>query len=129
MFLNFCTSCFIEEKFNFMIANDFFFKSWDYNYKAASFDLFGDDRLLRNPEQVATNDEIAWSTTFWYWKKNVHSAPGVQNGQFGSSTNAINGFLECRGSNSDKARKRFEIYKKCLLAFGCSDAPNESGCY
>ena len=24
--------------------------SWDYNYKAASLDLFNDDRLLKNPD-------------------------------------------------------------------------------
>ena len=107
-------------------------KSWDYNYKAASGSLYGSDTLLRNPDQVASNDAIAWATAFWFWKVNVIGGPygsGVKNGQFGSSTNAINGGLECRGANSDKARKRFEIYKKVLLAFNINTVPNETGCY
>lgn len=30
------------------------------NYEQASMNLFGDDRLLRNPNQVASDDDIAW---------------------------------------------------------------------
>ena len=107
-------------------------QSWDYNYKAASISLYGSDTLLRNADQVASNDEIAWATAFWYWRTSViggQYGQGVKNGQFGSSTNAINGALECRGSNGDKARKRFEIYKKVLVAFNIYSTPNESGCY
>lgn len=47
--------------------------TWSYNYKAASLDLFNDDRLYTDPDQVATDDNIAWEVSFWFWKKNVHS--------------------------------------------------------
>jgi len=103
--------------------------SWHYNYLAASKDLYGDDRLAKDPDQVANNDGIAWDTAFWFWKKNVHSAPGVAQGNFGATTKAINGGLECSGPNKDRARKRFELYKKVLSAFGVNEAAKETGCY
>lgn len=103
--------------------------TWDYNYKAASFDLFNDDRLLKNPDLVSDNEEIAWATAFWYWKKNVGISRDVKEGKFGASTNLINGNLECRGNNQDKARKRFEIYKIVLKSFNINEQPNETGCY
>ncbi|CAF1004066.1 unnamed protein product [Brachionus calyciflorus] len=103
--------------------------SWNYNYDACSRALYGDDRLLRDPNQVATNDEIAWATAFWFWKTNVGSNPNVKNGNFGSSTMAINGGLECNGPYQDKARKRFDIYKIVMLEFGLTETPNERGCY
>ena len=86
-------------------------------------------RLWTNPAQVSANDNIAWSVSFWYWKVNVHSRPGVSSGQFGVTTNAINGGLECSGPYQDKARKRFDIYKKVLTAFNINEAAIESGCY
>jgi chitinase len=103
--------------------------TWSYNYRAASQDLYNDLRLYTNPNQVALNDNIAWAVSFWYWKKNVHSRPGVSSGQFGVTTNAINGALECSGPYQDKARKRFDIYKKVLAAFGINEVAIESGCY
>lgn len=103
--------------------------TWSYNYKAASLDLYRDLRLLNNPEQVATNDEIAWAVSFWYWQKHVHNRPGVSAGQFGVTTNAINGALECAGPYKDKAKRRFEIYKNVLKAFSINETPIETGCY
>ncbi|CAF0797668.1 unnamed protein product [Brachionus calyciflorus] len=103
--------------------------TWSYNYKAASQDLYNDLRLYTNANQVALNDGIAWAVSFWYWKKNVHSRPGVSSGQFGATTNAINGALECSGPYTSKARQRFEIYKKVLVAFSIFEAPIENGCY
>ncbi|KAJ1999325.1 hypothetical protein GGI04_004618, partial [Coemansia thaxteri] len=71
--------------------------TWHYNYLAASEGLYGDDRLAKNTAQVATNEDIAWNVSFWFWKNNVRTDPGVQAGDFGSSINQINGALECRG--------------------------------
>ena len=104
-------------------------KTWDYNYRAASYDLFNDDRLLRDPDQVADNENINWACSFWYWKKNVGINSQVKNGYFGVSTKLINGFLECNGANLDKAKKRFDYYKKVMLAFHIYETPIESGCY
>jgi hypothetical protein len=53
----------------------------------------------------------------------------LNSNQFGSATNAINGPVECRGSNTDKAIARFNIYKKVLIAFSINTTPNEHGCY
>lgn len=35
------------------------------NYKAASQALFNDDRLLDNPDLVASNEDYAWQVSFW----------------------------------------------------------------
>lgn len=106
----------------------FFLKTWDYNYRAASRALYGDDRLLHNPDLVLA-DDVSWLVSFWYWNANVHNAPGVQQGQFGAATNAVNGALECRGAYQHTAKKRFEMYKRIFQVFGLSGSPNESGCY
>ncbi|XP_055356204.1 uncharacterized protein LOC129601429 [Paramacrobiotus metropolitanus] len=100
-----------------------------YNYRDASFALYGDDRLARNPEQVATNDKIAWDTTFWFWGNRVHDKAGVAEGKFGVTTRAINGGYECDGAYQHKARRRFAMYTKILNIFVPGETPIESGCY
>ena len=100
----------------------------DYNYDAASKDLFGDDRLIKDPDQVATDKELAWRTAAWFWGKNVHPDPGVQEGKFGASTKKINGALECGGPN-EKAKKRFEFYTTIMKAIGDTSPLVEAGCY
>ncbi|RWS20155.1 hypothetical protein B4U80_00015, partial [Leptotrombidium deliense] len=99
------------------------------NYKKASKALFNDDRLLREPEQVANNEEIAWKTAFWYWKVRVHNLKGVESGNFGTTTRGING-AECTKSElHDRAKRRFACFKKVVKALGMNDEPNEQGCY
>lgn len=102
--------------------------TWDYNYKACSQDLYKNNTLIDNPEIVSTSENVAWATALWYWKSRVAVNANVQKFWFGASTQAINGALECTGWN-EKARKRFDIYKKVLLAFNVSDEPIENGCY
>lgn len=105
--------------------------TWCYNYKAASYDLFGDDRLVWDADSVARSEEIAWDAAFWFWKVNVHSRDGVAQGRFGVTTDAINGVLECHGGQyQDTAYKRFEMYKTVRSAFGLDpNAADERGCY
>ncbi|OMJ25764.1 Acidic endochitinase SP2 [Smittium culicis] len=103
--------------------------TWSSNYAAASKAIYGDDRLLKNPELVSASEDASWAVSFWYWSAIVKTDSGISQGKFGSSTNMINGALECRGSNTDKAKKRFEIYKKVLAVFSPGTTPNESGCY
>jgi len=101
--------------------------SWSYNYGPASKDLYGDNRLLTNPDQVATNEEIAWATAFWFWKTRVRNASGVLQGNFGASVRAINGGIECNGSNQFTA-DRFRVYSCTHSAFGVpGSAPTYSG--
>jgi chitinase len=102
--------------------------TWDYNYKAASEALYQNDSLLQNPDQVATNTTIAWAVSFWFWDQNVHNAPGVQQGQYGAATNAINGALECGGKNPAEVAARNANYAACLKAFGITTPPNTAGC-
>lgn len=102
--------------------------SWGANYKEASNELFNDDRLLQNPDTVATNEDYAWDASLWYWKAKVRpTLAGTFN--FGLATKAINGALECSGSNTDKAKKRFQIYTAILKVFEPSATPIEAGCY
>ena len=98
-----------------------------YNYKAASLALYNDLRLIHNPDLVATDEDAAWGVSFWYWAKFVHSQPGIQRGEFGWATRAINGG-ECT-HNMAAAHKRFAIYKKVLVAFHIHEQAKEHGCY
>jgi predicted chitinase len=100
-----------------------------YNYKAASLALYNDERLVKNPDLVADDEDAAWGTAFWYWAEKVHPKPGVEEGHFGLTTLAINGGL-CKYSRYLAAAKhRFEIYKKVLIAVKLDVAPIETGCY
>lgn len=38
------------------------------NYLACSKDLYGDDRLVKNPDVVASDKKIAIETSLWFWK-------------------------------------------------------------
>ncbi len=110
---------------SFYYGRGFIQLTWSYNYRSASIDLFGDDRLVRNPDLVAQSDEYSWAVSFWFWKVNVHDK--VQGGQFGAATRAINGGLECspcRGACST----RFGYYSKILPIFGVTESPDSSGC-
>ena len=104
--------------------------TWCYNYRAASIDLYGNDWMVYDADAVARDEYIAWDTAFWFWKVNVHSRPGVAEGQFGATTRAINGVLECDGGPYEYvARQRFQNYLTVRSAFGLSGTADERGCY
>lgn len=44
------------------------------NYTRASKDLYGDDRLVKNPDLVSNDKTIALETACWFWQKNNLSA-------------------------------------------------------
>jgi hypothetical protein len=94
-----------------------------------SRDLYGDDRLVKDPDMVAKDDNIAMATALWFWSKNVHSV--ATSGEFGATTRAINGGLECTPSgDTNKAKKRWYRFNECLRAAGESNlGKKESGCY
>ena len=86
-------------------------------------------RLWTNPDQVATNDSVAWATAFWFWKTNVHPNAQVQQGQFGASIKLINSG-ECTGTfNVQYAKKRYANYLNVMKAFNINETPIETGCY
>ena len=109
----------------FYFGRGFIQLSWSYNYRMASQALFGDDRLVTNPDLVAQTDDYSWAVSFWFWKANVHDK--VQGGQFGSATNAINGGLECSPCRA-ACPTRFSYYSKILPIFGVTETPNSAGC-
>jgi hypothetical protein len=104
--------------------------TWIYNYERCSHDLYGDNRLVDDPDLVSDTEEGSWGSAFWYWKTYCHNANGLKEGHFGSSTMAINGALECNGPYKQKAFKRFTIYVKILESFKLNTTkPLEDGCY
>ena len=102
-----------------------------YNYQPASQAIFGDDRLLKNPDLVATNDTLAWDVSFWYWSTRVHDAPGISEGKFGVSINEINGGEECGPNAENKAspQSRFKYYKNICAVWKIPSVPDETGCW
>lgn len=46
--------------------------SWCYNYRAASQDLLGGNQLVESPNLVATDENLAWNTAFWFWKVYIY---------------------------------------------------------
>lgn len=101
-----------------------------YNYNPFSLDYFGDDRLRFTPDLVASNDNLAWDSAFWFWRRDVHNFPGVQQGHFGATTRAINGNLECVNPGGHHiARLRFERYQRIRTAWGLAGPGIETGCY
>ena len=47
--------------------------TWLYNYQNCSMDMYGDLRLVDNPDLVSDTEEGAWGSAFWYWYKHVHN--------------------------------------------------------
>jgi predicted chitinase len=93
--------------------------TWDYNYKAASTAIYGNDSLYTNPDLAAQPDG-AWKTAMWYWNKNVSPALKANNAvdtyKLGYAIKAINGALECPAN--DKAKNRLAIYNEILNQWG-----------
>ncbi|XP_037038177.1 chitinase 1-like isoform X2 [Bradysia coprophila] len=104
--------------------------TWCYNYRAASQDLYNDNRLVSDADMVARDENVAWNTAFWFWKANVHNIAGVADGAFGVTTRAINGGLECNNSAGHPiARQRYAMYGRVRAAFGLGGPGSEWGCY
>lgn len=103
--------------------------SWAATYLAASKAIYGDDRLLQNPDLVANDEDAAFLTAGWYWRTRVTVVPGVKEGRFGESTRAINGIMECNGEYLENSKNRFRYYKKVFKLFGAKGEPDERGCY
>jgi len=99
--------------------------TWDYNYAACSQALYGDDRLIQDPDPVGDNPEIGWASAAWFWKANVHAVAQT----FGSTLKAINGAMECDGGpNAQNRQLRFDHYKQVLQCLGIP-VPSESDGY
>ena len=103
--------------------------TWGANYKKAGEGLGMGDKLLKDPDSVAKDPKLAMDVSTWYWNERVAKDPGVKAKKFGASTKMINGALECTGSNVDKSKKRYAIYKSIAGVLGETDLAKEEGCY
>ena len=77
------------------------------------------DFFYNNPDVVA--GQYAWDSADWFFQTNVHD----DSGEFGLTTNAINGPLECPGSAT--AQKRYEIFDALAQQVGLTGY-SSSGC-
>jgi len=103
--------------------------TWAANYQAFSQEAFGDANvLLENPGLVANDVDLAWQSALWYWCTRVQPLLGDST-DFGITTKAINGALECGGAYNAVAKKRFEIYKTVLKTLNIKETAKEEGCY
>jgi len=102
--------------------------SWCANYRAygASRNYYNDPNFFYNqPELLETNEFYAMDSGAWFFETIVTD----RSGQFGLTTKAINGALECpTGSVSTKAKQRYEIFVAIATAVGMTGY-SESGCY
>ncbi|KAM0680528.1 hypothetical protein GINT2_001216 [Glugoides intestinalis] len=105
--------------------------SWPDNYKQASQALGMGDQLYSDPDKVASDLTIATKVSEWYWDTRVLTAPGVKDKkEFGLTTKAINGELECKNnSNIEKSKKRYALYLSISKKMGIKNVASESGCY
>jgi predicted chitinase len=104
--------------------------TWSYNYKNASVALLGDPNvLLKHPERVAEEEELAWGAAFWFWRAHMHKDSRIQRGMFGYSTLKLNGDQECGRNANWLSERRFKLYTNVLLAFRMDEKPDPSGCY
>jgi len=93
--------------------------SWIYNYRDCSQDLFGDQRLVNDPDSVANSEDLSWGTAYWFWKTRVHNQN--KHTGFGPVLDAVNGGLECPGrggSHGQNAALRWDHYTKVAQCLG-----------
>jgi predicted chitinase len=46
--------------------------TWKGTYAAASKDLYGDDRLVKNPDLIVEDPEVDAQVTAWYWRNHAN---------------------------------------------------------
>lgn len=103
--------------------------TWGANYKAASQALGMGDKLLINPDFVASDKKIAMKVSIWYWNTRVKPLLKKHPNQFGYTTIGINAG-ECKKRNLWKrAKNRWNIYVDVAKAFKLTKKASESGCY
>jgi predicted chitinase len=99
-----------------------------YNYTDAANEL-GISSILSNPEVVATDATIAWSTGLWFWMTD-QSGKGVCHAQYnsglGATINIING-IECNNGNPGAVANRIKHYRRFCQMLGIDPGPNQ-GC-
>lgn len=111
--------------------------SWPGNYGWMSQEVYGDkNRLLNNPDLVATDGVVAFESSMWFWmqrseswtsdKATLHevmTAGATYKGYrgFGATTQMVNGALECFAGNTAMTA-RANNYIHFQQALGIPDA-------
>jgi chitinase len=114
--------------------------SWNYNYGAFGSALGLD--LLRDPDLVTRDGEVAFTTALWFWmtaqppKPSAHdavlgrwipSSEDVAAGRapgFGMTMNIINGGLECGIPADASVLDRIRFYRHFLTLFETTEGDN-----
>ncbi|CAF1459577.1 unnamed protein product [Rotaria magnacalcarata] len=91
------------------------------NYKAASYDLYDDDRLVRRPNLVSEDEDVAWATTAWFWRKNVHQSGRMD---FDKTIERINPI-----DTPTQTRKRRQYHDIIRGVLGLPDMPHHISYY
>ncbi|KAL7299750.1 hypothetical protein TKK_0007500 [Trichogramma kaykai] len=103
--------------------------TWAANYRDASSAIGMGDRLLREPELVATQPRTAMLVSTWYWRDRVRPLLRPRPDWFGSTTKAINGAIECQpGPANPTAKRRYRLYEKVADALKLTKRAKENGC-
>ncbi|KAI5193298.1 hypothetical protein NEMIN01_2457, partial [Nematocida minor] len=102
--------------------------TWPSNYKDASNAIYKDDRLYTNPDQVATDKSVAAATSIWYWNTKVMTSKSPLS-NFGETTKAINGAIECGKGPNAAAKNRWTNYQAIAKILGVTQLASENGCY
>ena len=114
--------------------------SWNYNYEPAGRALGVD--LLAEPERITQDPVLAFSTAIYFWmtprdaKPSCHSvmvgewSPSDRDRDqgrlpgFGTTTNIINGQLECNIEGDSRVEDRVLYYERYAKIFGVSPGDN-----
>ena len=114
--------------------------SWNYNYEPAGRALGVD--LLAEPERITQDPVLAFSTAIYFWmtprdaKPSCHSvmvgewSPSDRDRDqgrlpgFGTTTNIINGQLECNIKGDSRVEDRVLYYERYAKIFGVSPGDN-----
>merc|ERR1712173_174775 len=73
--------------------------------------------IVTNPEKVATDSALAWCTSAFFWKKNVHDDRCTSTCDLGNTISAINGDQECAtGSEFTEAHRESAQNRFCYFA-------------
>ena len=76
--------------------------TWEENTKNFSFDVFGNDNVLRNPHLIVDNKAIGAHSACWFWKKKGLSKLALQD-DIANITKILNG-PRCLGLNFRKEK-------------------------
>ena len=124
--------------------------SWNYNYGQFSTVAFNggyDDKetLLNDPDEVATDGFLAFSSAMWFWMTPQSPKPSCHDvitgyfkpnqadldlnitDGFGAVVNVINGGIECDTDDGDEDMASYDrqtYYKQYCEAFGVSPGDN-----